>query len=205
MHAIIFSMPLRSLVMPFVFGCIVLQGSFPHPIGKANVKIEYLGKARVSAQEKSAIIALVFAGNSVQSCTGFNRNEKEGIESIRIARANLKPGERNLLVQASDNCNCGGTGNCSFWILRERPDGLDTLLKTVMVQSFAVEPSSSNGYKDVITYAHGSASYGDLSLYQFDGKNYRNTQCAREEYKLRDDGTFDEKPTISSEDCGTEE
>lgn len=191
--------------MPFVFGCIVLQGSFPHTIGKPNVKIEYLGKARVSGEEKSAILALVFAGTSVQSCTGFNRSEKEEIDSIRIARTNLKPRERNLLVQASDNCNCGGTGNCSFWILRERPHGFDTLLKTVMVQSFAIEPSSSNGYKDVITYAHGSASYGELALYQFDGKQYRKTRCAEEEYKLRDDGTFEEKPTITSGECGTEE
>jgi len=198
-------MPLGSLVMPFVFGCIVLQGSFPHPIGKANIKIEYLGKARVSAQEKSAIVALVFAGTSVQSCTGFNRNEKDEIESIRIARANLKQGERNLLIQASDNCNCGGTGNCSFWILRERPDGFDTLLNTFMVQSFAVEPSSSNGYKDVITYAHGSASYGELALYQFDGKQYHKTRCAEEEYKMRDDGTFEKKLTITSGECGTEE
>ncbi|HET9363902.1 MAG TPA: hypothetical protein VFP71_02840 [Candidatus Angelobacter sp.] len=197
-------MPLRSLVLPFVFGCLVLQGSFPHPIGKPNVKIEYLGKARVSAQEKGAIIALVFAGNSVQSCTGFNRNAKEEIESIRIARANLKQGEHNLLVQASDNCNCGGTGNCSFWILRERSDGFDALLKTFMVQSFAVEPSSSNGYKDVITYAHGSASYGELALYQFDGKQYHKTRCASEEYKLRDNDTFEEKPTITSTDCEPE-
>jgi hypothetical protein len=174
-------------------------------MGEPNVKIEYLGKARVSAQEKSAIIALVFAGASVQACTGFHRDEREEINIIRIARTDLKPGEHNLLVQASDNCNCGGTGNCSFWILRERPDGFDTLLKTDMVQSFAVEPSSSKGYKDVITYAHGSASYGELALYQFDGKEYHKSRCAEEEYKLRDDGTFEEKPTITSEDCGTEE
>jgi hypothetical protein len=197
-------MPLRFFIMPFVLVCIVLQGSFPHPISKPNIKIEYLGKTRVSAQEKSTILALVFAGNSVQACTGFHRDEKEEIDTIRLARTNLKPGERNLLVQASDNCNCGGTGNCSFWILRERPDGFDTLLRTVMVQSFAVEPSSSHGYKDVITYAHGSASYGELALYQYDGNQYHKTQCAEEEYKLRDDGTFDEKPTITTIDCGSD-
>jgi hypothetical protein len=195
-------MLLRFLLIPFVFGPIT-QGSFPHPLDKPNVKIEYLGKARVSAAEKSAIVALVFAGSNVQECTGFERNEKEEIEAIRIARTSLKPEERNLLVQASDDCNCGATGNCAFWILRERPGGFDTLLRTSMVQSFAVEPSSSNGYKDVITYAHGSASDGEMALYQFNGRRYRKTRCASEAYKLHDDGTFAEKPTITSIDCRT--
>jgi hypothetical protein len=195
-------MLLRFLLIPFMFGPMT-QGGFPHPMGKPNVKIEYLGKARVSAAEKSTIVSLVFAGTSVQACTGFNRNEKEEIDAISIARTSLHPGERNLLVQASDSCNCGGTGNCSFWILRERPGGFDTLLKTIMVQNFSLEPSSSHGYKDVITYAHGSATDGELKLYQFDGKQYRKTRCASQQYKLRDDNTFEEKPIITSIDCRT--
>jgi hypothetical protein len=107
-------------------------------------------------------------------------------------------------VQASDNCNCGGTGNCSFWILREKPGGFDTLLATDMVQTFSMETSTRNGYKDVMTSAHGSAFYSDLALYQFDGKQYRKTHCAREEYKQREDGSFSDKPTITPTECGTE-
>ena len=195
-------MLLPFLLIPLVLGP-MMQGNFPHPMGKPNVKIEYLGKARVSAAEKRAIVALVFAGTSVQECTGFDRTEKEVIDGISIARTSLHPEEHNLLVQASDECNCGGTGNCSFWILRERPGGFDTLLKTFLVQIFAVEPSSSHGYKDVITYGHGSATDGELALYQFDCRRYLKTRCADERYKLRDDGTFDKKPTITSINCRT--
>jgi len=191
--------------MPLVFACVLLPESFPHPMRQPNVKIEYLGKARVTPREKKEILALVFAERSVEACTGFERGVSEEIDSIRIARTSLKPREYNLLVQASDNCNCGGTGNCAFWIVRQGPDGFETLLKTDMVQSFAVEPSSSNGYKDIMTYAHGSASYGELALYQFDGKQYRKTRCADEEYKLRDDGTFAEKPTITATECSKDD
>jgi uncharacterized protein YqkB len=183
---------------------LVYQEWSPHPVGRPGVKIEYLGKAHVSPQERSAIIALVFARSSPSECLGFERTEHEEIDTIRIARARLAPGERDLFVQASDNCNCGGTGNCEFWILREKPGGFDTLLETNMVQMFSIERSSRNGYKDLMTSAHGSAFYSDLTLYQFDGKRYRKTHCAREEYEQREDGSISDKPMITASECDAE-
>ena len=194
----------RFLAVSLLCGSLIFQGSFPHSMGRPGVKIEYLGKANVSPAEKEAIVALVFAGLKPEDCVSFERNLEKEIDTIRIARARLGPGERNLLVQASDNCNCGGTGNCEFWILREKPDGFDTLLQTPMVQMFSVEPSRSNGHRDVVTYAHGSASYGDLTLYQFDGQKYHVTRCAFEEYEVRDNGSFSKKPTITPTDCRNE-
>ncbi|HEY5028687.1 MAG TPA: hypothetical protein VIK39_09790 [Candidatus Angelobacter sp.] len=197
-------MMLRFLSILLLCGSLASQGGFPHPMGPPNVKAEYLGKAHVSPQERRAILSLVFAGNAPSTCVSSERTLAQEIDSIRIARASLAPGERDLLVQASDNCNCGGTGNCAFWILRERPGGFDTLLAADMVQTFSVEPSSSNGYKNVMTSAHGSASYSDLALYQFDGKRYRKTHCAGEEYTQREDGSFSDKPTITPTECGAE-
>lgn len=183
---------------------LVFQSGFPHPMGRPNVKVEYLGKAHVSPRERSAIIALVFAGSRPSECLGYMRTEAQEIDTIRIARVNLAARERDLLVQASDNCNCGGTGNCEFWILREKPGGFDTLLETNMVHLFSVERSSSNGYKDLMTSAHGSAFYSDLALYQFDGKRYRKTHCAGEEYEQRKDGSTSDKPMIIANECSAE-
>ena len=114
-------------------------------MGRSNLKVEYLGEAHVSPQEKRAIVALVFARTKPSECVSPERTEMQEIDTIRISRARLATAERNLLVQASDNCNCGGTGNCALWILRERPGGFETLLKTHMVQTFSVETSIRNG------------------------------------------------------------
>lgn len=192
----------QFLLITVLAGFFIFQGAFPRPMGEPGVKVGYLGKTRVSAQEKHAIVALVFSRSSLSECVSPERTEAEEIDAIRIVHATLAKGERNLLVQASDSCNCGASGNCAFWILRQRPGGFDTLLRANMVQRFSIESSSSNGHKDVITASHGSASYSDLALYQFDGKKYHKTRCGAEEYKLRDDGTFDEKPTITSAKCG---
>ena len=173
-------------------------------MGKPNVKIEYLGQAGLSHQEKRAIISVVFANTEPSECVSFERTLAQELDTIRIAHVSLAPGERNLLVQASDNCNCGGTGNCSFWILRKKPGGFDTLLATSMVNTFSIERSRSHGYKDVMTYAHGSASYGDLALYQSDGEQYRKTHCAFQEYEQREDGSTSDKPTITPTECAAE-
>jgi hypothetical protein len=54
---------------------------FPIP-GKPSVKPEYLGKARVSPQEKQAIVALVFSGNEPSTCVSSERTLAQEIDTI---------------------------------------------------------------------------------------------------------------------------
>jgi hypothetical protein len=178
-----------------------LQTAFPHPIGEPNVKIESLGNAHVSPQEKHAIIATVFPTGTPGQCIARERTAEQELDAIRVAHASLAAGEHNVLIQASDHCHCGGTGNCTLWILSAKPAGFDTLLKAIGVQSYSLEPSSSHGYRDILTYSHGSATSGDLRLYQFDGKRYRKTRCAEQVYPEREDGSTSDKPTITATQC----
>jgi hypothetical protein len=197
---------LRHRIAPIatcvLIGVVLPTQNFPHKMGPPGVRIEYLGKSDLPKTDKDGIVSLVFEGQVAKECVSPGRSERQEIESIRVARANLGPKEEeNLLVQASDNCHCGGTGNCAFWVVRKTAGGLEPLLETEVVQAFSLEKTRTHGYTDILTSSHGSAFLSELTLYQFDGKLYRAASCAKVEYKIREDDSVSDEPTITSEEC----
>ena len=182
-----------------------LQQPFPHEIGPPGVQVQYLGKAHLPKSEKDAIVALVFKDIAPKECIFPRRTLQQEIDAISIARAALHTkAPEQLLVQASDACHCGVTGNCAFWVLERREKGFHVLLKTEMVHLFSVEASRSNGYRDILTSSHGSATLQGLVLYKFDGKQYRATDCASAQYEIKDDGNLAGPPKLTRTKCGAE-
>jgi hypothetical protein len=181
------------------------QQPFPHVMGPPGARISYLGKAHLPKSEKDAIVALVFKDIAPQRCVSPERSLEQEIDTIRIARAALHTNApEHLLVQASDACHCGGTGNCGFWVLERRGKGFRALLETEMVQQFSVERSRSNGYLDIMTSSHDSASLQGLVLYKFDGKKYRAADCASVEYEVKEDGNAAGPPRLTRMKCGAD-
>lgn len=177
------------------------QRPFPHEIGPPGAKIEYLGKARLPKSDKDAIVAIVFRDVRVEECLAPQRSLPEEIDTIRIAPAALHAGApAQLLVQASDNCHCGATGNCAFWVLEREGKSFRVLLETSMVHFFSLELSRKNGYRDILTSSHGSAFYSDLVLYRFDGAQYRATDCGSVDYGTEDGGTA-KHPRLARKEC----
>jgi hypothetical protein len=172
-----------------------LTESFP-------IRTEDLGQAHLSHSDKDAIVAIVFRNTDPSDCLWPERSLQEELASIRIAEARLTTtAEKYLLVQASDRCNCGGTGNCSFWVLRKKAKGFDILLDTDMVQTFALGRHSTQGFRDLRTSSHGSAFQSGLVHYQFDGKEYRAAECAESLYEVDDGGNVAKKPKITRVNC----
>jgi hypothetical protein len=195
----------RLLLVPLaIAACLAppLQQPFPHVLGAPGVQIQYLGKAHLPRSEKDAIVAVVFKDVSPNQCIFPERSLEQEIDTIRIARAALHTkAPEQFLVQASDACHCGGTGNCGFWVLERKGKGFRVLLETEMVQQFGVEPSRSNGYRDILTSSHGSAALSGLVLYKFDGKQYRATDCATVEYEVKEDGSAAGPPELTRMKC----
>ena len=192
------AMAAASLALP-------LQQPFPHVMGPAGVQVEYLGEAHLPKSKKDAIVAVVFKDISPNRCIFPGRTLKQEIDTIRIARAALRANApEQLLVQASDACHCGGTGNCGFWVVERRGKGFRVLLETEMVQEFSLEQSRSNGYRDIMTSSHGSATLQGLVLYKFDGKQYRTSDCASVEYPIKDDGSPAGPPKLTRMKCGAD-
>jgi hypothetical protein len=197
----------RLLIVPLAMAASLapLQQPFPHEMGPAGVQVAYLGKAHLPISDKDAIVALVFKDISPKQCISPERSLAQELDTIRIAHAALHANApEQLLVQASDACHCGGTGNCAFWVLERSGKGFRVLLETEMVQRFALEPSRSNGYRDIVTSSHGSAIFQGLVLYKFDGKKYRAADCASVEYEVKDDGSQAGPPKVTRTKCGAD-
>lgn len=182
------------------------QPASPHAIKRSGVSVRRLGNLHFSASTRQAIADLVFAGPHPDDCMRAGWSLQQEMDFIRVAVVRLGNRDTDLLVQAQDNCHCGASGNCSFWVLRQTQSGFETLLATYGVQEFSVEPTRSQGYKDLMTASHYSASRQDLVLYRFDGKIYHPSQCATAEYhfagkKRHGYEIADAKPTIRPEPC----
>lgn len=59
---------------------------------------------------------------------------------------------------------CDALVNCPFWILRHGEDGYVSLLDTV-ASSYTIQPTSTNGFSDLVMARHISASESQLTLY----------------------------------------
>jgi len=79
-------------------------------------------------------------------------------------------------VVAQGMIGCGATGNCPFWVLRNAKQGYELILEGE-AQTFTIQKSSSNGFRDIVLSRHGSYSSGDLSHFQFHQDAYEAVGC----------------------------
>lgn len=107
----------------------------------------------------------------------------------------------SLAIQGIGNCLCSATGNCEFWIYQESYNGnFRLLLHASGVQQFKFQRSMTNGYLDVVTYMHGSATESDISVYQFNGVQYQLKECLHRSY-TNSSRRHSTKPTITHVSC----
>jgi hypothetical protein len=122
---------------------------------------------------------------------------------LRIKRVSLSNGgARGLIVQGSDVCMCGATGNCDFWLLDETSGEPKLVLHAIGIQSFEVTKSLTLDRFNVVTRGHSSATQSWLQKFVFDGNRYRRTSCALMDYM--DNSTMEalKTPTVAETPCG---
>jgi len=95
---------------------------------------------------------------------------------------NLDGSVPEIVVQGRGTCLCSATGNCAFWIFKKTTSGFKTVLATDLVQDFNFKNTRTNGYRDLVTSAHGSISDSELRVFRFDGTRYRLKKCYDKRY-----------------------
>ena len=116
---------------------------------------------------------------SIWECEGADLDEM--IRGVRFESIPM-PGKQDVvLAEAPAGCARGGQGaNGAMWVNRfeganttllATPDAFDGWL-------FAVLPTMSHGYPDIVTGWHMSAFEAGLSYMRFDGKSYRSIGSA---------------------------
>jgi hypothetical protein len=111
-------------------------------------------------------------------------------------------GEEDVVVEGHGVIygGCSPTGNCPFWILRSAADGFVVILHGT-AQTFTVQPTRTNGRRDIVLGMHGSATLTELRLYKFNGSTYRVSACYDANWQyLGKDGEYHslKEPNITS-------
>ncbi len=95
---------------------------------------------------------------------------------------------------------CDAKSNCPFWIFRHSDDGYLSVLDAVAA-SYTIQPTSSNGFSDLVLAHHDSASETRLALYTYADGKYSGTGCYTAKWPAPKDGEVQD-PDIAA--CATE-
>jgi hypothetical protein len=93
----------------------------------------------------------------------------------RIALIDLN-GDGIPEVIAQGMAGCSADGNCPFWIFRKSKHGYAVILEGD-AQTFTVQASSTNGFRDLVLSTHGSSSSGSLTEYHYRDGVYKDAGC----------------------------
>jgi hypothetical protein len=129
---------------------------------------------------------------------------RDGVDFIQqhfvAAPLPVRDGVETIFVQGMGEI-CGAA-NCQAYILERQHATYRLLLNAHAIQQIHILNSVTNGYHDIQTDMHGSATSSDLRIYRFDGKQYRLNQCLSRDYQLDDQGGVSAKPVITRHACG---
>lgn len=114
-----------------------------------------------------------------QEVAGISFDTPDSWESeLRVRRVNMGGIEEGLVVQGS-TLLCGGTGNCATFLLRRVNSKWIAMFdeQAPIASGFGFGPESNNGLKNFVISANQSADLEKYTVYKFDGKLYRASQC----------------------------
>jgi len=155
---------------------------------------------RFPPAERSIAASLLkpYLGPLFQGESSGERNQ--AMRSFRAEKLTW-PGGAALAVQPSGSELCGGTGNCSFWIVdlhRRR-----VILNTVGIQSYTVRPARHDSMPEIVTSSHASTFESERVLWHFQSSGYERESCATVD-SASDDGQPYPTPKVTPHPCPTE-
>lgn len=119
------------------------------------------------------------------------------LAQLRYSRVALTstPKEDAIVVTSRAPEDCGGTGNCAYWILRVNGEQIQLLL-AAFGDEVGIQERSNNGLRNVVVVGHLSADADSLVMYAFDGETYQPSECYE-----RTGGVAGKLTSFSSKSC----
>jgi len=100
-------------------------------------------------------------------------------------------GVNEYFVQARGSL-CGAA-NCPTWVLRRDVDVYRVILDARSIQEIHMLATQTNGYADIQTRQHGSATESTERIFKFAGAGYNPARCTEISYTYKDrDGKWRE-------------
>jgi hypothetical protein len=127
--------------------------------------------------------------------------EQSGLDkSVVVTPIQLSKNRSQILVKGSGLCLCGAQ-NCAFWIYQKTGRNYELILKGTGSTKVEAARAAANGYRNVVSESHASASETIVRTYRFDGSRYQLLTCVNRAY-YDDNGKYTKKPT--NRPCGDE-
>jgi hypothetical protein len=110
---------------------------------------------------------------------------QQAVVATRIKLIDLNnDGISEVLAQAYGmRAGCGATGNCSFWVFQETPEGFTKILDTRNrdgnggIEVITISPNRTEGFNDIILGDHSNASERTLYVYRYHHGQYKESEC----------------------------
>lgn len=137
---------------------------------------ESLRNAKLASRDKEAIAAAI-EGQLRQQISDFG---PESTEQLRKAAMDTRIKVIDLNadnipeVVAQGMVDCGATGNCPFWVFQKTPPAYKLLLKSYG-QTFTIQKTSTNGFRDIVVSSRSSATKSGLADYRYENGTYHDT------------------------------
>jgi len=147
--------------------------------------------SKLTEPDRAALIAaIVMRLQKPMSEQGYSDDRIHEVASTTRIRFVDLGGEGKPLVFATSlglEGGCDALVNCPFWIFRHGEDGYVSLLDTV-ASSYTIQPTSTNGFSDLVIVHHVSASEGRLTLYNYGDGKYVDAGCYTATWPAAKDG-----------------
>jgi len=98
--------------------------------------------------------------------------DRSRVAQLRYSWVKLSRTEkRELLVKSIAQEDCGGTGNCAYWILKFRY-GKPSLLLATYGEDIGLQSDSRQGFCNIVTVSNLSIDTETATVFIFDGHTY---------------------------------
>jgi hypothetical protein len=137
--------------------------------------------SKLTEPERAALIDLIVQRlQKPMTEAGYDDQRIREIASTTRLRF-LELGEGRPLVLAASiglEGGCDSSGNCPLWIFRREAatDGYVSVLDTEAA-TYSVQPTTSNGFSDLVTLRRTAASQGNLTVYRYNDRKYVDAGC----------------------------
>jgi hypothetical protein len=161
--------------------------------------------SKLTEPDRTALIAaIVLRLQKPMSDQGYSDDRiREVASTTRVRFVDLGAEGKPLVFATSLGLEggCDALANCPFWIFRHGEDGYVSLLDT-LAASYTIQPTSTNGFSDLVILRHISASEGRLTLYNYADGKYVDAGCYTAIWPAAKDG---ETPDPEISPCKAEE
>lgn len=138
----------------------------------------------VSEKEKVELLNMISKNDeNIRESLKDKEMTARAMSGISVRKHDLNgDGAQDIIVTIEGVGFCGASGNCTSWIYVKSENSF-RYLGDIFGLDIVVNKNKTNGYSDIATKSHGSATLVGFDVYKYDGGKYKKKDCWTEEHK----------------------